>query len=79
MRADNWSVAAIAAAHGATESAVKKLLALGSVSPALMQLFRDDKIKIEEMQALASVPELMRGKLSLSIPEAMAQEVAADE
>ncbi len=36
-----------------SESAVKKLLALGGVSPTLMQLFRDGKIKMDEMQALA--------------------------
>lgn len=60
LRADNWTVAAIAAAHGAAESAVKKLLALGSVSPTLMQLFRDGKVKIEEMQALASVSDHAR-------------------
>ena len=57
LRAENWTVAAIAAAHGASESAVKKLLALGSVSPTLMQLFRDGKIKMDEMQALASVSD----------------------
>lgn len=55
LRDENWTVAAIAAAHGASESAVKKLLVLGSVSPKLMQLFRDGKIKMDEMQALASV------------------------
>ncbi len=60
LRADNWTVAAIAAAHGASESAVKKLLALGSVSPTLMQLFRDGKIKMDEMQALASVSDHAR-------------------
>ncbi|AZS77387.1 MAG: hypothetical protein E2591_30450 [Achromobacter sp.] len=60
LRAENWTVAAIAAAHGASESAVKKLLALGSVSPALMQLFRDGKVKMEEMQALASVSDQAR-------------------
>ncbi|WLW63599.1 ParB N-terminal domain-containing protein [Achromobacter aegrifaciens] len=60
LRAEDWTVAAIAAAHGASESAVKKLLALGSVSPALMQLFRDGKIKMDEMQALASVSDHTR-------------------
>ncbi|PQZ67634.1 hypothetical protein CQ050_17370 [Achromobacter sp. MYb9] len=60
LRAENWTVAAIAAAHGASESAVKKLLALGGVSPTLMQLFRDGKIKIDEMQALASVSDHTR-------------------
>lgn len=60
LRAENWTVAAIAAAHGASESAVKKLLALGSVSPTLMQLFRDGKIKMDEMQALASVSDHAR-------------------
>src|SRR3546814_13057469 len=57
---ENWTVAAIAAAHGASESAVKKLLALGGVSPTLMQLFRDGKIKMDEMQALASVSDHTR-------------------
>lgn len=60
LRAENWTVAAIAAAHGASESAVKKLLALGSVSPTLMQLFREGKIKMDEMQALASVSDHAR-------------------
>lgn len=60
LRAENWTVAAIAAAHGASESAVKKLLALGSVSPMLMQLFRDGKIKMDEMQSLASVSDHTR-------------------
>lgn len=60
LRAENWTVAAIAAAHGASESAVKKLLALGTVSPTLMQLFRDGKIKMDEMQALASVSDHAR-------------------
>lgn len=57
LRDENWTVAAIAAAHGASESAVKKLLALGSVSPSLMEMFRDGKIKMDEMQALASVSD----------------------
>lgn len=60
LRAENWTVAAIAAAHGASESAVKKLLALGSVSPTIMQLFRDGKVKMDEMQALASVSDHAR-------------------
>lgn len=60
LRAENWTVAAIAAAHGASESAVKKLLALASVSPTLMQLFRDGEIKMDEMQALASVSDHAR-------------------
>jgi len=60
LRDENWTVAAIAAAHGASESAVKKLLALGSVSPTLMELFRDGKIKMDEMQALASVSDHAR-------------------
>lgn len=60
LRDENWTVAAIAAAHGAAESAVKKLLALGSISPTLMQLFRDGKIKMDEMQALASVSDHAR-------------------
>lgn len=57
LRADGWTVEAIAAAHGASEAGVKKLLALGGVAPSLMQLFRDDKIDIAEMQALASVAD----------------------
>ncbi|WP_342066932.1 ParB/RepB/Spo0J family partition protein [Achromobacter kerstersii] len=60
LRADNWTVEAIAAAHGATESAVKKLLALGCVSPALMQLYRDGKMELVDMQALASVADHAR-------------------
>lgn len=60
LRADGWTVQAIAAAHGASEKAVKKLLALGSVSPAFMALFRQDKIGLEEMQALASVSDPAR-------------------
>jgi ParB family chromosome partitioning protein len=60
LRADGMTVDAIAAAHGADEKAVKKLLALGGVSPALMQLFRDDKIELAEMQALASVADHAR-------------------
>ncbi|MCS3509282.1 ParB/RepB/Spo0J family partition protein [Achromobacter sp. JUb104] len=61
MRAEkNWTIEAIAAAHGATESAVKKLLALGAVSPKLMQLFRDGKIEVADMQALASVSDHAR-------------------
>jgi len=39
LRTEGMSVSAIAAAHGASESAVRKLLALGNVSPKLMQLF----------------------------------------
>ncbi|ODA19757.1 hypothetical protein A9G00_33815 [Achromobacter xylosoxidans] len=60
LRADGWTVEAIAAAHGAAEKAVKKLLALGGVSPALMALFRQDKISLEEMQALAAVSDHAR-------------------
>ncbi|WP_287955606.1 ParB/RepB/Spo0J family partition protein [Achromobacter sp.] len=60
LRNENWTIEAIAAAHGATESAVKKLLALGNVSPTLMQLFRDGKIELPEMQALASVSDHAR-------------------
>ncbi|AOU91574.1 putative plasmid stabilization protein [Achromobacter ruhlandii] len=61
LRAEkNWTIDAIAAAHGATESAVKKLLALGAVSPKLMQLFRDGKIEVADMQALASVSDHAR-------------------
>ncbi|MDH2051253.1 MULTISPECIES: ParB/RepB/Spo0J family partition protein [Achromobacter] len=61
LRAEkNWTIEAIAAAHGATESAVKKLLALGAVSPKLMQLFRDGKIEVADMQALASVSDHAR-------------------
>ncbi|KAG1257976.1 hypothetical protein G6F65_015725 [Rhizopus arrhizus] len=61
LRAEkNWTIEAIAAAHGATGSAVKKLLALGAVSPKLMQLFRDGKIEVADMQALASVSDHAR-------------------
>lgn len=61
LRAEkNYTIEAIAAAHGATESAVKKLLALGAVSPKLMQLFRDGKIEVSDMQALASVTDHAR-------------------
>jgi ParB family chromosome partitioning protein len=60
MRAENWTIEAIAAAHGAAEPAVKKLLALGAVSPKLMQLFRDGEIEVAEMQALASVSDHAR-------------------
>ncbi|TQJ94678.1 ParB/RepB/Spo0J family partition protein [Achromobacter sp. SLBN-14] len=60
LRDENWTVAAIAAAHGASEAAVKKLLALGSVSSKLMQLFREGKVKMDEMQALASVSDHAR-------------------
>lgn len=60
LRNEGMGIAAIAAAHGATEAAVKKLLALGDVSPKLMALYRQDKIKIEVMQALASVTDHAR-------------------
>ncbi|ANN73245.1 ParB/RepB/Spo0J family partition protein [Bordetella bronchialis] len=60
LRAEGWTVDAIAAAHGASEKAVKKLLALGGVSPALMNLFRQGKIDLDEMQALASVSDHAR-------------------
>lgn len=60
MRAENWTIEAIAAAHGAAEPAVKKLLALGAVSPKLMQLFRDGQIEVADMQALASVSDHAR-------------------
>lgn len=60
LRSDGQTIEAIAAAHGAAESAVKKLLALGGVSPALMELFRADKIDMAEMQALASVNDHAR-------------------
>lgn len=60
LRSDGWTVDAIAAAHGANEKAVKKLLALGEVSPVLMDLFRQDKIALEEMQALAAVSDHAR-------------------
>lgn len=70
LRADGWIVEAIAAAHGASEKAVKKLLALGSVSPALIALFRQDKIGLDEMQALAVVSDHARqaGLLAPSEP-----------
>lgn len=60
LRNEGMTVATIAAAHGANEAAVRKLLALGDVSPSLMALFRQDKIKIEVMQALASVTDHAR-------------------
>src|SRR5690606_21937518 len=60
LREDGWTIQAIAAAHGAAELSVKKLLALGSVSPALMEQFRRDKIDLPTMQALASVSDHAR-------------------
>lgn len=60
LRAEGMTVEAIAAAHGADEKAVKKLLALGGVSPALMAQFRQDKIELADMQALASVTDHAR-------------------
>ncbi len=60
LRDDGWTIEAIAAAHGAKEAAVKRLLALGGVAPSLMQLFRDGKIDVAEMQALASVSDHAR-------------------
>ncbi|ARP82929.1 hypothetical protein CAL12_20325 [Bordetella genomosp. 8] len=60
LRAEGWAVDAIAAAHGASEKAVKKLLALGGVSPTFMDLFRQGKIDLDEMQALASVSDHAR-------------------
>jgi len=60
LRADGWTIQAIATAHGAAELSVKKLLALGSVSPVLMELFRRDKIDMPTMQALASVSDYAR-------------------
>lgn len=70
MRAEkNWTIEAIAAAHGATESAVKKLLALGAVSPKLMQLFRDGKIEVADMQALASVSDHARQEAAWKVAQ----------
>lgn len=60
LREDGWTIQAIATAHGAAELSVKKLLALGSVSPALMEQFRRDKIDMPTMQALASVSDHAR-------------------
>ncbi|MEE9937500.1 MAG: ParB N-terminal domain-containing protein [Achromobacter xylosoxidans] len=60
LRDDGWTIEAIAAAHGANEPAVKRLLALGGVAPSLMQLFRDGEIDVSEMQALASVSDHAR-------------------
>lgn len=60
LRADGMTVEAIAAVHGADEKAVRKLLALGDVSPALMAQFRAGKIELAEMQALASVADHAR-------------------
>jgi len=60
LRTDGMSVSAIATAHGASESAVRKLLALGNVSPKIMMRFRDDKISLDEIRALASVDDHAR-------------------
>lgn len=60
LREEGWTIQAIATAHGAAELSVKKLLALGTVSPVLMELFRRDKIDMPTMQALASVSDHAR-------------------
>ncbi|SAI46818.1 ParB-like nuclease [Bordetella ansorpii] len=60
LRAENWSVPEIAIAHGVSEVAVRKLLALGEVAPALLAQFRKGSIELADMQALASVPDHAR-------------------
>lgn len=55
-----WSVETIATANGVTVLSVKKLLALASVSPALIAEFRRDKIDMDCMQALSSVADHAR-------------------
>ncbi|SAI73131.1 ParB-like nuclease [Bordetella ansorpii] len=60
LRAENWSVPEIAIAHGVSEVAVRKLLALGEVAPSLMAQFRQGRIELADMQALAAVPDHAR-------------------
>lgn len=60
LRSSGMTVGEIAAAHGAAETAVRKLLALADVAPSLMSEFRSDRITLAEMQALASVADHSR-------------------
>lgn len=60
LRAENWSVPEIAIAHGVSEVALRKLLALGEVAASLMAQFRQGRIELADMQALAAVPDHTR-------------------
>ncbi|KAB2715172.1 ParB N-terminal domain-containing protein [Brucella intermedia] len=53
--ADNrgWGAAEIAARFGVSEHVVKQRLRLGAVSPKLMQLYRDEILTLDQLQAFA--------------------------
>lgn len=50
----------IAVAHCASVAHVRQLLALGQVAPALLQLFRESKLKLEHMQAFTLTTDHQR-------------------
>jgi ParB family chromosome partitioning protein len=60
LKQDGMGIESIAAAHGATVAAVRKLLALGDVAPSLMEMYRENQASLEDMQALASVADHAR-------------------
>ncbi|RVL99765.1 ParB/RepB/Spo0J family partition protein [Sinorhizobium meliloti] len=51
MADDGMSIAEIAARFGTTETMVRKRLALGRVSPVLMDLYRDEKMSLDQLSA----------------------------
>ncbi len=52
-----WGAEAIAARFGVTAHVVRQRLRLGSVSPALMQLYRDEELTLDQLMAFAIVDD----------------------
>ena len=52
-----WGAEAIAARFGVTAHVVRQRLRLGSVSPALMQLYRDEELNLDQLMAFAIIDD----------------------
>ncbi|EXL02369.1 plasmid stablization protein ParB [Brucella anthropi] len=55
-----WGAAEIAARFGASEHVVKQRLRLGAVSPKLMQLYRDEILTLDQLQAFTITDDHVR-------------------
>lgn len=60
LKKDGMDMAEIAARFGLTEAAVKQRLKLASVSPAVLQAYRDGKITLSQTQAFAITKDHVR-------------------
>ena len=52
-----WGAEAIGARFGVTAHVVRQRLRLGSVSPALMQLYRDEELNLDQLMAFAIIDD----------------------